>query len=239
MDSRALGYCESVLFVCAWTLAVCFTKPTRCAGVRSRSVVEGESVTLHSHLSELQTNSELSWTFKTGSSFAPIAQHFRGEITTGYTERFKDRLQVDRQTGSLTISNLNTNDSGVYQLLMRHYNRTLSKFLVQLKVYTPASTPVISNITQSHSVSKSCSVLCSVENGREVTLSWQRGGETLNHTSSPDLNTNLSLPLEIEEYNSTYSCVAANPVHHSLTKLSMTELCPHLLHPQHQSINLY
>ncbi|KAG7458534.1 hypothetical protein MATL_G00221420 [Megalops atlanticus] len=122
---------------------------------------------------------------------------------------------------------------------MRHYNGTLSKFLVQLKVYItvgmpnitripqdPVSEPVISNITQNHSVSKSCSVLCSVENGREVTLSWQREGETLNHTSSPDLNTPLSLPLRIEEHNYTYICVAANPVSEESLQLNTEDFCP-------------
>lgn len=68
-------------------------------------------------------------------------------------------------------------------------------------------------------------MVCSVANGKEVTLSWYRGEEKLNNTSSPH-QADLSLPLEIKGTNSdTYSCVATNPVSNQTTKLSIEEHC--------------
>ncbi|XP_038855852.1 natural killer cell receptor 2B4-like isoform X2 [Salvelinus namaycush] len=72
----------------------------------------------------------------------------------------------------------------------------------------------------------SCSVVCSVENRRDMTLSWYRGEKRLNQTSSPDLSTNLCFPLEIKlQDKDIYSCVVANPVSNQTTKLNIETLC--------------
>ncbi|KAI1887830.1 hypothetical protein AGOR_G00194480 [Albula goreensis] len=192
---------------------------------RVETAREGQAITLHPHFAELQASSYVIWSFYHTGSFKVIAESFSGEITTDFIQRFRDRLQVDGQTGSLSISKLGLSDSGVY-LLQTEINGDTTLLRFQLTVYAPVLKPVITNINSSHSGSENCSVLCSVENGREVTLSWQREGETLNTTSSPDLNTPLSLPLEIEENSAPYSCVAANPVCNQTVRLNTSELCP-------------
>ncbi|KAG7458487.1 hypothetical protein MATL_G00220750 [Megalops atlanticus] len=108
----------------------------------------------------------------------------------------KDRVQWDNSTGFFSITDLKMEDSGEYKVQNNDNNKKKVETIYQLTVYNPVSTPQVSSRNK---MKPTCSVLCSVENGREVTLSWQREGETLSHTSSPDLNTNLSLPLEIED----------------------------------------
>ncbi|KAJ8335975.1 hypothetical protein SKAU_G00393180 [Synaphobranchus kaupii] len=195
---------------------------------------EGDSISLQSHLIGEQPSPQILWSFDTGSSKKIIAQLIRGEFTTDYSQGFTDRLQLDRQTGSLNISDINTKDTGVYHIqIIANGNILEQRF--NLIVYSPVSKPVITNITQSRSVrclapcamgTKNCSVLCFVKNEREVTLSWQREGETLFNTSSPDLNATLYLPLEIKGNSATYSCVAENPVSNHVVPLQAEALCP-------------
>ncbi|XP_031692546.1 SLAM family member 8-like [Oncorhynchus kisutch] len=143
--------------------------------------------------------------------------------------RFPDRLQLDTDTGSLSIRDLTLNNSGVYQLDIFNTHKTSQRFY--LTVYAPVPLPQVRKIPQgdfldSSSEKGSCSVVCSVENRRDMTLSWYRGEKRLNQTSSPDLSTNLSLPLEIKlQDNNIYSCVAANPVSNQTTKLNIETLC--------------
>ncbi|XP_055780210.1 SLAM family member 5-like [Salvelinus fontinalis] len=191
---------------------------------------EGQTVTLHTGLAKLQSDAKIFWIFGPVSReiFIVESQVFRGEVITEYKGRFQGRLQLDRQTGSLTIRNLTLDDSGVYQLQVVSEQVTYHNFSVT--VYASVPTPNIRNTPHNPSVdsrlvSGSCSVVCSVANGKEVTLSWYRGEEKLNNTSSPH-QADLSLPLEIKGKNSdTYSCVATNPVSNQTTKLRIEEHC--------------
>ncbi|XP_029605894.1 SLAM family member 5-like [Salmo trutta] len=191
---------------------------------------EGQTATLHTGLAKLQSDAKILWIFGPDSPdiFIVESQVFRGEIITEYKGRFQGRLQLDRETGSLTIRNLTINDAGLYQLQVISEQVTYHNFI--FTVYASVPTPNIRNTPHNPSVdsrlvSGSCSVVCSVANGKEVTLSWYRGEEKLNNTSSPH-QADLSLPLEIKGKSSdTYSCVATNPVSNQTTKLSIEEHC--------------
>ncbi|XP_050950468.1 hepatocyte cell adhesion molecule-like isoform X2 [Labeo rohita] len=142
----------------------------------------------------------------------------------------KDRLQMDQQTGSLTIRNITTSHSGFYTAQIMNAMTIFKKFCVI--VYAPVSLPVI----ESSSLVSKCqkTVMCSAENGPGVSLSWYTGKERLNQTSSPDLNITLSLPLEIKERNNdVYHCVAANPVSNKTTQFIFQEHCPQYTDSSH------
>ncbi|XP_071024631.1 SLAM family member 9-like isoform X1 [Oncorhynchus clarkii lewisi] len=136
-----------------------------------------------------------------------IAQVHPGkQSNTNLEKRFKNRLHWNNVTGVFTLSDLQIDDSGVYTVENTDEGKTKHTF--QLTVYYVLSKP---QVTVHDNIS--CSVVCSVENGREVTLSWYKGGEILNQTSSPDHNITLSIPLKVDEQNrDSYRCEATNPV---------------------------
>lgn len=79
-------------------------------------------------------------------------------------------------------------------------------------------------------VNSSCCLLtveCSVENSRELILSWFKGRDRLRNTSSLDLSARISLPLEIQYHDGdNYICLAENPVEEKATKLHTEDTCP-------------
>ncbi|KAL7841710.1 hypothetical protein SRHO_G00254010 [Serrasalmus rhombeus] len=190
--------------------------------VETVEVTEGATVTLRTHRTGIKSDDMIRWTF--GTTDTRIAQLGNRDTLTDYEERFGDRLQLDTQTGSLTISNTRTTDSGVYkaqiiskEISSKHFNVT-----VYATVPVPSITPRSSESrTDLKSSSRRCSVVCSVRNAYKVTLSWYNGSDL--HSISDSGNSTLSLPLDFEHGdNNTYSCVAANPVSNQTVHLNTT-----------------
>ncbi|XP_067272594.1 uncharacterized protein [Pseudorasbora parva] len=82
------------------------------------SVMEGDSVTLHTGV-ETRQQEKIKWYFD-DTRIAQISGDFSDVCTDVQcnegTERFRDRLKLDHQTGSLTITHTTTEDSGDYKL---------------------------------------------------------------------------------------------------------------------------
>ncbi|XDV22893.1 hypothetical protein PO909_027664 [Leuciscus waleckii] len=89
--------------------------------VKSVSVKEGDSVSLNSDLTEMKDDDVIQWRF--GDENTLIAEiNKRADRITVYDDvldgRFRDRLKLDNQTGSLTITNTTTEHDGDYKLLV-------------------------------------------------------------------------------------------------------------------------
>ncbi len=84
--------------------------------VKSVSVTEGDSVSLNSGLTVIQTRDIITWTFGYSETRIAIINREEGIVSTYDVPdgRFRDRLKLDHQTGSLTITDTRTTDSGNY-----------------------------------------------------------------------------------------------------------------------------
>nr|XP_055073063.1 uncharacterized protein LOC129453024 [Misgurnus anguillicaudatus] len=179
----------------------------------SMSVMEGDSVTIHTDITEIQTDDVIEWMFGVESPDKIIAEYNKEANTTSFDdERFKNHLYVNHQTGDLIITNITNKHTGLYKVeitrktsvVIRHFNLTVNARL---------PVPVISSNSSQCSLSSRCVLLCSVLNVRDVSLSWYKGNSLLSIISVSDLNIRLSLHLEVEyQDTNTYRCVLNNTI---------------------------
>ncbi len=81
------------------------------------SMMEGHSITLNTDVTEIQENDNIVWKFGRENVLITTTkrkkQISRYDVSDG---RFRDRLKLDNQTGSLTITNITTEHAGLYHL---------------------------------------------------------------------------------------------------------------------------
>ncbi|CAM4661558.1 unnamed protein product [Leuciscus chuanchicus] len=103
--------------------------------VKSVSVKEGDSVSLNSDLTEMKDDDVILWRFGDENTVIAVINKPNDRITV-YDDvldgRFRDRLKLDNQTGSLTITNTTTEHDGDYQLMI---TRRLSSKVFRVSVY--------------------------------------------------------------------------------------------------------
>ncbi len=98
-----------------------------------QSVMEGDSVTLNTDVTEIYEVDDIFWNYE-NSLIAKINREI--QIFSIYDDvpdgRFRDRLKLDHQTGSLTITNMRTEHTGVYKLQISGVKVTLKTFNVSV-----------------------------------------------------------------------------------------------------------
>uniref|UniRef100_A0A3B4CG27 Immunoglobulin domain-containing protein n=1 Tax=Pygocentrus nattereri TaxID=42514 RepID=A0A3B4CG27_PYGNA len=136
--------------------------------------LEGNTVTIHTGLTGVQSDAHILWFYGPENADIKIvnSESFEGKIITNYySQRFRDRLQLNRTSGSLTIRNISREDSGVYKLQINTEKR-------------------------------------------------------ISTTNSSDSSGYIVLPLDLSSpNNSTYTCVAANPVSTQTAQPNLTGHC--------------
>uniref|UniRef100_A0A9J8AFP4 Immunoglobulin domain-containing protein n=1 Tax=Cyprinus carpio carpio TaxID=630221 RepID=A0A9J8AFP4_CYPCA len=105
------------------------------------SVMEGDSVTLHTGVKTNQQE-KIRWYFS-DTRIAQVTGDLRNICTDVQcnegTERFRGRLKLDHQTGSLSIMNIRNTDSGLYKLLISNSNFDTEKIFSVIVDDVPAA----------------------------------------------------------------------------------------------------
>jgi len=101
----------------------------------SVSVMEGDSVTLNTDVTEIHEDEDVMWTFGDENTLlAKLKKKKQVFFTYNSTDgRFRDRLKLDDQTGSLTITHTTTEHTGDYTLeIIRAKNSSKKTFSVSV-----------------------------------------------------------------------------------------------------------
>ncbi|XP_057182189.1 SLAM family member 9-like [Triplophysa rosa] len=191
--------------------------------VKSVSVTEGHSVTLHTDVVK-QRDEKIVWTYGPEDTIVAKIIGKANSFKLSEDERFRGRVNLNNQTGDLTISDVRTDHTGLYSLKISSNNKpSYKKFNVT--VYARLPVPVISSSSSSERSSRlKCVVLCSVMNvSHDVSVSWYKGKSLLSSISVSDLNIS-SISLHLECLDDSYTCVLNNPITNQTQHLN-TDVC--------------
>ncbi|XP_059415098.1 uncharacterized protein LOC132149706, partial [Carassius carassius] len=122
--------CVLMILAAAGIAGVCYSRrkysPLK-DEMKTEEVSEGDSVTLHTGITEPQRYDQILWSF--GPRGSVIAQIPERTSKTSFRddERFRGRLQLDSKTGDLTIRDVKITHSGDYQLKLIKARQTKSR----------------------------------------------------------------------------------------------------------------
>ncbi|XP_042604666.1 uncharacterized protein LOC122134475 [Cyprinus carpio] len=112
---------------------LCFWRLDDVFGQETKFVKPGNSVTLNSGLTEIMDNDVVRWRHGPGNTLLAEINKQTDRITV-YDDvldgRFRDRLKLDNQTGSLTITDPRHEHAGVYELEGKSLRKSFSLVII-------------------------------------------------------------------------------------------------------------
>ncbi|XP_035993518.1 CD48 antigen isoform X2 [Fundulus heteroclitus] len=189
-----------------------------------RDVLEGGNVTLETQMEKLEMKHTVKWT-KIQDGERKLVAHWKNSNLT-IEKSFKDVLWLNPKNGYLTFIRVTEGYSGLYNVEILEGKEHRSEILFNMTVYEPVSVPFITK--GGSPADKRCYVICSVENGLGVNLTWYNGPKKISSVSNfTNISMNLSLPLWIQpKKNDNYTCEARNPASAERTSLNLIEWLP-------------
>uniref|UniRef100_A0A8C8EC85 Immunoglobulin V-set domain-containing protein n=1 Tax=Otus sunia TaxID=257818 RepID=A0A8C8EC85_9STRI len=188
----------------------------------------GGSVLLSLALPPNKTVKEIEWSFSTGAGVTIQVAEFGpgGFKRPDPQDRFKDRLEMFNEA-ALRIGALEQGDSGVYGARIKLYPALVEDQLFDLSVYGPVPAPEIQQELLSLSTQE-CNITlrCWVPAGSDAEAAWQLNSSLGTQWGQPCEDAwMLCLAVPASAFNSSYTCVARNPITERRVSIRLDTLC--------------
>ncbi|KAI7790949.1 hypothetical protein IRJ41_005412 [Triplophysa rosa] len=146
-------------------------------GDEVKTVMEGDSVTLHTDLTDMTGVIRIIWRVGEEDSYSFLCGINENKTIDVYNNdvRFRGRLQVNNQNGDLTIKNMRVKHSGRYQAEINYINRAGTTYKNFRVTVCDADTFEEKSVTERHSVT----LPTDVQTHRDDLIVWRFGDEGL------------------------------------------------------------
>ncbi|XP_077081682.1 uncharacterized protein LOC143735423 isoform X2 [Siphateles boraxobius] len=100
---------------------------------KGETVTEGESITLRTGLTEIQSTDTIEWCYEAEDNLIAEIDGGTRRTLAGVDGRFRSKLMLDERTGNITINNIRTIHSGLYKLKISCGRRTKYSLTVNVR----------------------------------------------------------------------------------------------------------
>lgn len=199
------------------------TTGTAAVQIKPVSGMLGDSVQLPLQLLPGDMVKRIIWSFRANASKKIELVEYNPE-TSEYPKY--NRQQLKLINGTLQISALELNDSGVYDAQVTYQSTVIDECSFNLTVYEPVPEPLIQHEILSHSA-QDCSIIlrCLVPAGSGAQATWQHDNTSSALWRQSDDRHVLHVTIPTSTLNAIYTCVARNPVQEQSKSVDLAALC--------------